>query len=347
MNVYYRGDSNVVARYICRGWPHLHPESHVAFGGVHAEEIVVAQLLEAVSGNAIQAALEAADQERSKQGEHRRCLELALEQACYQARLAERRYEEVDPSQRLVARELEARWNVALERVREAEAKCVEFDRSQQAIAIPSQELLLSLAEDLPAVWNASTDMRLKQRIIHLVLREILADVDPRRQEVSLLLHWAGGRHSEVRWTKTHSRLHEASKSSAMELIGKMAGAFQDQQIAFTLNRARMKTEWGQGWSAEQVARARKEQKMPEFGETVPTMTLEQAAQREHVSKPVIRRLIKRGILPAQQVVEFGPWQISAAALDSENVRKSLERTRGCGNRNFSDDRQQYLFSAT
>ena len=87
------------------------------------------QVLEAVSGNAIEAALQAAAQERTRQGEHRRSLEIGVEQARYQARLAERRYEAVDPEQRWVAGELEARWNQALERVREVEAKCVKFDQ--------------------------------------------------------------------------------------------------------------------------------------------------------------------------------------------------------------------------
>jgi hypothetical protein len=48
-------------------------------------------------------------------------LTLKLEQACYEARLAERRYEAVDPDQRLVAAELEARWNIALQKTRELE----------------------------------------------------------------------------------------------------------------------------------------------------------------------------------------------------------------------------------
>jgi hypothetical protein len=114
-----------------------------------------------------------------KQGAHRRSLELGLQQARYQAGLAERRYEAVDPAQRLVAGELEARWNVALEREREAEVRCAEYDQRMETTGIPSKESLVSLAHDLPEVWNTSTDLRLKQRIVHLVLREIIADVDP------------------------------------------------------------------------------------------------------------------------------------------------------------------------
>jgi hypothetical protein len=76
------------------------------------------------------------------------------------------------------------------------------FDQQWAATEIPSQELLVALAQGLPQVWNTSTDFRLKQRIIHLVLREIIADFDAQSQAVTLILHWAGGRHSELRWIK-------------------------------------------------------------------------------------------------------------------------------------------------
>ena len=48
--------------------------------------------------------------------------------------------------------------------------------------------MLLSLAQDLPAVWNApSTDMRLKQRIVRILIREIVVDVDEEKHEVVML----------------------------------------------------------------------------------------------------------------------------------------------------------------
>jgi hypothetical protein len=351
LNVYYRGGTPTVTRYICRGWPQYHPECHVAFGGAQAEDLVVEQLLEAVSGNAIEAALQAAERERSKQGEHRRALELRVEQGRYQARLAERRYEAVDPDQRLVAGELEARWNVALERVREAEAECLEFDTRMASVAIPSAELLCSLAQDLPLVWNACTDLRLKQRIVHLVLREILADVDPQRREVTLVLHWAGGRHSEVRWIKRGLRSPEQRRATAREVIRKMAGDFSDEQIAFTLNRQRLRTDSGRGWSTEVVAQSRRDQNLPEFGEResgAQALNLQQAAQRLKVSEPTLRRLISKSILPARQVVDSGPWLITPEALDSDPVRRALSRIarrQRPKSTNYFDDRQQHIFS--
>jgi hypothetical protein len=293
--------------------------------------------------------LEAAEQERTRQQEHRRWLELAVEQERYQARLAERRYEAVDPDQRLVARELEARWNLALERVREAEIRCQELDQRHAIAAIPRHDLLVNLAHDLPAVWNASTDMKLKQRIVRLVLREIMADVDAVSREVTLVLHWAGGRHSEVRWTKNKVGLHRRSNLTAVEVVGKMAGKFPDDEIALTLNRQRQRTGSGHSWTAERVAYTRKNHDLPECpaGDRKQlTITLQQAAKRLHVSPPAVRRLIARGVLPAQQIVPFAPWQIPAEVLHSESVRQALagiDQRRGI--RTLKDNELQDMFS--
>lgn len=115
---------------------------------------------------------------------------MELEQAHYEARLAERRYEAVDPEQRLVAAELEARWNAALQKVRDLEKKLQALASNPQAAVIPSKEVLLSLAQDLPAVWDApSTDMRLKQRIVRILIREIVVDVDEEKHEIVMLVH--------------------------------------------------------------------------------------------------------------------------------------------------------------
>ena len=71
---------------------------------------------------------------------------------------------------------------------------------------MPDKEILMSLAQDLPAVWNASTtDMRLKQRIVRILIYEIVVDVNEKDHETVLLIHWAGGRHSELRVKKNRT----------------------------------------------------------------------------------------------------------------------------------------------
>ena len=127
----------------------------ISFGGLRPDQAVAQEVLEAIGGNAVEAALEAAEQMRQQGEARQRAAERELEEARYEARLAERRYDAVDPEQRLVAAELEARWNAALQKVRDLEKKLQTIESDPHAVRIPSKEVLLSLAQDLPAVWNA------------------------------------------------------------------------------------------------------------------------------------------------------------------------------------------------
>jgi hypothetical protein len=131
-----------------------------------------------------------------------------------------------------------------MERVGEIERR-LECEQSEATPEeIPDKDLLLSLAQDLPAVWNSPTaDMRLKQRITRILIREIVVEVDREKREVVLLIHWAGGRHSELRVKKRRKRDNgRMTPIEALDVIRRMTGRFSDEQIATTLNRMGMKT---------------------------------------------------------------------------------------------------------
>jgi DNA invertase Pin-like site-specific DNA recombinase len=351
--VSYMGPRATVIRYACRGTVLDCGEGPcISFGGLRVDAGVGNEVLHAVEGNAIEAALEAAEQMQTQQQELRRSVELEIEQARYEARLAARRYDAVDPEQRLVAAELEARWNVALQKIQGLENKLREFDDKIQSAPIPDRQVLMSLAQDLPAIWNSpSADMRLKQRITRILIREIVADVDDKSREIVLLIHWAGGRHSELRLKKIETGKHRhCTNVDAIEVIRKMAGRFPDEQIAATLNRLRLRTGADNAWNQNRVYSVRHRHQLPTFdpNQRNPSeVTLKEAAQRLSLSPLSVRHLIERKILPAQQVVECAPWQIPAAALDSEAVKTEalkvknrirVPRTQSC-------DEQQSMFS--
>jgi excisionase family DNA binding protein len=331
LHVSYTGIRSAVLRYHCKG-AHVNHGEHwcISFGGLRTDEAVATEVLRAISGNAIEAALEAAEHMRRQREEQRRALELELEQARYEAHLASRRYEAVDPDNRLVAAELEARWNGALRKAHELGDKLQDFDTTSQSAPMPDKELLLSLARDLPAIWNArSTDMRLKQRIVRILVHEIVADVDEKTTEIVLLMHWVGGRHSELRIKKNGLGRHRRCTSvEAIEVIRQMSGRFQDEQIAATLNRLGLKTGTGQTWSESRVYSARHYYELPAYDADRTNdglVTMEEAAHRLGVSSTTIRRLIELKKLPATQVVACAPWQIPVEALDSEIVRKAVK----------------------
>jgi hypothetical protein len=150
----------------------------------------------------------------------------------------------VDPDNRLVAAELEARWNVALERVTELDGRL----KTQGSVAPRSvqvdRETLESLATDLPRVWDAaSSEMRVKQRIARVLIDEIIANADDDAREIVLVIHWAGGRHSEVRMPRPKAGEHRHRTGPDAEgLVRRMAGAWPDHEIAASLNRLRLRT---------------------------------------------------------------------------------------------------------
>jgi hypothetical protein len=139
---------------------------------------------------------------------------------------------------------LEARWNSALQAVAELELRLRKDEQSPQAARVPDRETLHNLAHDLATVWNSpATDMRLKQRIVRILAAEIIADVDQENQEIVLLIHWAGGQHSELRIKKNRTGQHSRCTSlEGIEIIRRMAGKFPDDQIAATLNRLGLRT---------------------------------------------------------------------------------------------------------
>jgi hypothetical protein len=105
-----------------------------------------------------------------------------------------------------------------LQKAQALEDRLREFDEASNMPAIPDKEILLSLAQDLPAVRNApETEAGLKQRIVRILVKEAVADVDEEQQQIVLLIHRAGGRHSELRVSKRSTGQH--GQSTGMEAI--------------------------------------------------------------------------------------------------------------------------------
>lgn len=296
----------------------------ISFGGVRVDQAVSMEILKVIQPMAIDAALQAAEQAKGRQSDLVRALQLELEQARYEARLAARRYEAIDPDNRLVASELESRWNTALCHVRELEDR---VDRAQQeslSTAPVNRDELLALAEDLPGLWDSpSSDTTLKQRIIRILIQEVIADVDERTQEVVLAIHWVGGHHSELRVPKLKTGQHgRSTKAEAVDIVRQMATSYTDEDIALTLNRLRLKTGAGNTWSEARVRSLRSYLKLPVYRpeQQHGRLNMLQAAQRLGVSPTVVRRLIASKILPASQILSGAPWEIDPKAVAAPEV---------------------------
>ena len=216
----------------------------VGVGGVRVDRAVAAQILEAVAGHAVEAALRALEQVAQADADVRKSLEQELEQARYEASLAARRHAAVDPDKRLVARELEARWNAALGHVAEIESRIAQIDAAATARPTIDRAALLALAHDLPAAWNApSTTMRTKQRLTRILIQEVVIDQKDDAKEVVVTIHWTGGRHTELRVSRVRTgRYPEDRHPSPVEVIRNLGGQWPDRELAVTMNRMRCRS---------------------------------------------------------------------------------------------------------
>jgi len=336
LSVAYGGQGVPQARYACRLGNSMHGLAPcITFGAMRPDIAIGAEIVLAVQPHAVEAAIVAAREAAAQIDERRRALELERQQAEYEVKLAARRYESVDPDNRLVAAELEARWNAAIARLRECQAR-VTSEPEQSVSQPPSVESLLTLAADLQATWRApTTTMRTKQRLVRTLIEEIVVDVDDAMREVVLIIHWRGGHHSELRVRKPDSGEHRKRASTeADSVIREMTGTWSLEHIAATLNRMGLRTGQGLTWNKKRVESYRKTAGIPGYAPAANPkewVTMRDAAKHVGVSSHFVRRLIQLGVLPAKQVVPDAPWQIRLSDLHSDAVRAAISRRHSTG----------------
>jgi DNA invertase Pin-like site-specific DNA recombinase len=331
LRVAYSGHCRL-SRYSCNVGNAMHGLAPcISFGATRPDLVVARLVLDVVQPMAVEAAIMAEQQAAHRDDERKRALELERQQREYEVQLAQRRYESVDPGNRLVAAELEARWNAALAQLRDCEAR-LEAAQAAPSTA-PDRARLVFLAADLEAAWNAATTaMSAKQRLVRTLIQEIVVDVDEEAREVILVIHWRGGRHSEHRLKKPQSGEHTKSASvEADAVIREMATKWSDEHVAATLNRMGVSTGQGLTWTAKRVSSHRRNHDIAGYESKTKDgrcLTLSEAAERLKVSHYAIRRLIQTGVLRARQVVKDAPWQIMASDLQLPAVQTAL-RCRG------------------
>lgn len=323
-----------------------HPRCLI-FGAKRVDAAIAHELLRAVEPMAIEAALQAEHRYMEIQSEQRRIVELELQQAHYEASLAERRYAACDPDNRLIAAQLEKSWEVTLQRVQACEARLAALERPNPAPVTPD---FAGLAEDLDSAWNApGVTMRSRQQLLRALIADIIADYDESSREIVLTIHWRGGQHSELRVRKPKSGEHDCRTSEeAVAVIRTMATRWSDEDIAATLNRMRLPTGQGKTWTAHRVGSLRRVRGIHAYRSAEKNgewLTMSEAAAKLGVSNHQIRRLIKEGVLAAAQVVPDAPYQIRASDLQDERVTIAIAR-KGRPCRTISEN-QTSIFSDT
>jgi DNA invertase Pin-like site-specific DNA recombinase len=348
----YTGTRHGIPRYSCsRAWMDNGGPHCIAFGGLRVDDAIEEALLGVVRPGAIAAATAAAAQATHQRDQVREALGRDLEAARYAADRAFRQYDAADPANRLVAGELETRWNRSLARVAEVESKIA----AHEAPAVPSAiapEALGVLATNLKTVWSApTTDARLKKRIVRTLIHEVIADIDEEASEIVIIVHWVGGAHSEMRLPKRRRGQRNSTSADILEAVHRLVLIASDDLIAGLLNRNGLKTGNGNRWTRERITSLRSTYRIPVFKAAPdgiePWLNLGQAAKLLKVAPKTLRLAAEAGEIEAIHPLSDGPWIFARATLMTDAAMSITERARQ--NPKYpagSHSAQQNLFSS-
>jgi len=322
LHVAYSGAQGDVPRYSCQGAHvnHGRPKC-ISFGGLRPDAAVVDEVLRVLQPEGVTAALEAAEECGQAQADKRRQTELALEQARYEANRARKQYDAVDPDNRLVAAELEQRWNAQLAEVQRLERELEAIPEAEHAVSSADRDHLLALGADLRSAWDQpSTTLATKKRLLRTVIAEIVAEVET--GVIRLTVHWHGGDHTQLDVKKNRTGNHRWQTSAeTVELVRELARLMPDSQIAGVLNRLGRRTGQGRTWTEGRVRSARKYYEIPvhvpgemaERGE----LKLWEAARQLSISKMTALRLIRDDRIRARQPCPGAPWIVQQDDVDA------------------------------
>jgi len=341
LHVRYWGGSGTTPRYFCDGDYGSGGKHCISFAGRGADNRFSEELLAVISPFGVAASLEAIEELQACNAEQRNAFELQLRQLNYEVQKAFDQYNAVDARNRLVAAELEKRWNAKMEAREELKRK-IEALKVEPPLTAQQEETLRELGCNFAQVWHHETcPIEVKKKIVHTVVEEVVVKLDPERQVIFFTIHWKGGVHTRFELLKPKSPFGKKTPLEALEIIRKMAARYGDDQIASVLNRNGLRTGKDKPWNQVRVATARRTYDIAGQPRNLPApeiVNLKQAAQYCKVSQNTIQRLAAEGLLPMEQAAPLAPWEIRKADLDSESVRAILQRLRRTGKLIFTGD---------
>jgi DNA invertase Pin-like site-specific DNA recombinase len=251
--------------------------------------------------------------------------QMRVERAEYEAALAERRYEEADPSNRLVTATLERRWNEALIRLEEIKTEAAQFQSRKARVATPEQKAkALALARNLPRLWRApTTQAKDRKRMLRLLIRDITVEKLPAQRQVVMHLRWQGGACTDTTVSLPAPIAERIRYPAAIvEQVRELSHRLSDPQIVVHLNQQGLCSPHGKPFTLSMIKWIRHRYDVPSISLKRPEeLTVRQVADRFAVSAYVVYYWIDRGVIDARQLDGRGPWWITLNAAKEQELR--------------------------
>jgi hypothetical protein len=311
----YRGNGGLYPIYECnwRKREGLSKTSCMSVQCCYLDRTIEQRVWQVVNENHLNLALDAYDILQQREQQISTQWKLRLQRAEYEVQLAQKRYEQVDPENRLVASTLEQRWNDALIELEDVQNQIAELQQREHVITSRQREEVLKLAQDLPRLWKSkATSAKDKKRILQLLIQDITVE-KPERGKVVLHLRWQGGqcedlavelpRPSAERWR--HSE-------SLVQRVRELARDYSDTEIATQLNAEGLKSNKGNPFTRSSVSWIRHKHAIPPVDKKqAEEQTVQEVSQQFGVSPGVVYYWIAHKIIPARRLNNGSPYWIT------------------------------------
>jgi DNA invertase Pin-like site-specific DNA recombinase len=316
ITVRYKGNGGIYPVYECNGQRKHGPatKSCVRAGCDILDKGVERRVLEVLKPAQFDIAINAVEELKKRDQGVARQWQMQIERADYEAQLAQRRYEEVDPANRLVASTLERRWNESLERVEQVKERYASFREKEALSLTPEQKKqAMALAEDLPRLWRApSTQHKDRKRILRLLIKDITVE-QTARKKIALHLRWQGGVCEDLHVEIPPNIAERLRYSSAIvEKVRELAKSLADTDIAQALNEEGLLSAKGKPFTVCMINWLRYKHRIPapdlkRKGE----LTVQEVAEKFGVSCGVVYYWLKHGVLTARRINRGSPCWIT------------------------------------
>lgn len=326
MNISYHSQSKVAYHYYrcSTQYRSLSGSFCQAIGGRRVDKTVSKVFLEELSPASLNIHTNAIEKIARQKDLVTEQLKLQLERAQYEADRGFRQFDAIEPENRLVARQLEHKWNEALKQVEELENRVLERQRKfPDRLSKIEEKDILHLAHNLPVIWKApTTTNKDRKMLLQLAIKEV--QLKKKEREVAVKIIWIGGSVTENIVKLPKIGRHSNTSVEAVELVRQLSKKFTDEQIARILIRRGMKTATGLPYNTHRVASLRYNFRIPCYkrpkGEQRKTYTAQQASQILDVSIPTVYNWISSGFIKGEQETEGAPWEIILTDKDIKRL---------------------------
>ena len=322
----YRGNGGLYPIYECN-WRKREGLSRTSCMSVqcgYLDRAIEKRVWEVVNEEHLNLALDAYDILRQREQQINTQWKLRLQRAEYEVQLAQKRYEQVDPENRLVASALEQRWNDTLIELEDVQNQIGVLQQKENVITSGQREDVLKLSRDLPRLWNSkATSTKDKKRILQLLIQDITVE-KPGRGKAILHVRWQGDQCEDIPVELPRPAAERWRHSDALvQRVRELARSYSDDEIAATLNAEGLKSNKGNAFTRSSISWIRHKHAIQPVDKKKPEeQTVKGVSQQFGVSPGVVYYWIANKIITARRLNRGSPYWITISPQKKRELEK-------------------------